>query len=167
MDSLRVTLRKVEPTDLPFLYEWENDSRVWQYGATHNPLSHSDLQDYIESTTGDAFRDGQLRLIICLDGASAGCVDLYDIDVRNRKAGMGVYVSEAMRGRGAGQEAVRQMEQLAFGQMGLRMLYAVVSEANEAGNRLYKQLNYQPSARLKDWTLEGDAQVWQKRNISL
>ena len=59
-----IKLRKIEPDDLPFLYQWENDSRAWADGANHNPLSQQDLRDYIQSTTGDIYRDGQLRLII-------------------------------------------------------------------------------------------------------
>ena len=59
-----INLRKIEPSDLPFLYQWENDATSWAEGDTHNPLSQQDLRDYIASTTGDIFRDGQLRLII-------------------------------------------------------------------------------------------------------
>ena len=59
-----IKLRKIEPSDLPFLYQWENDAASWADGANHNPLSQQDLRDYIASTTGDIYRDGQLRLII-------------------------------------------------------------------------------------------------------
>ena len=57
-----IKLRKIEPNDLPFLYQWENDAASWADGANHNPLSQQDLRDYIASTTGDIYRDGQLRL---------------------------------------------------------------------------------------------------------
>ena len=59
-----IALRKIEPTDLPFLYQWENDASAWADGANHNPLSQQDLREYIASTTGDIFKDGQLRLVI-------------------------------------------------------------------------------------------------------
>ena len=59
-----IKLRKLEPSDLPFLYQWENDASAWADGSNHNPLSQQDLRDYIASTTGDIYRDGQLRLII-------------------------------------------------------------------------------------------------------
>ena len=59
-----IKLRKIEPKDLPFLYQWENDASVWADGSNHNPLSQQDLRTYIESTTGDIYKDGQLRLII-------------------------------------------------------------------------------------------------------
>ena len=59
-----IKLRKIEPSDLPFLYQWENDALAWADGANHNPLSQQDLRDYIASTTGDIYKDGQLRLVI-------------------------------------------------------------------------------------------------------
>ena len=59
-----INLRKIEPKDLPFLYQWENDASVWADGSNHNPLSQQDLRTYIESTTGDIYKDGHLRLVI-------------------------------------------------------------------------------------------------------
>ena len=38
-------LRKIEPTDLPYLYQWENDARMWADSDTHNPLSQADLRE--------------------------------------------------------------------------------------------------------------------------
>lgn len=175
---MKIVLRKMEAFDLPYLYQWENDSAVWSEGSTHNPLSQSDLRDYIASTTGDIFRDGQLRLIIQLDddqivdgrivnGETVGCVDLFDLDARNRKVAVGLYVTPDMRGRGVGEEALRKLEKMAFCDLGLRMLYAVVGVHNTPCLRLYEKMNYVPTAQLIDWTLEGDAQIWQKRNTSL
>ena len=94
-----IKLRKIEPSDLPFLYQWENYAAVWADGANHNPLSQQDLRDYIASTTGDIYKDGQLRLII-EDGSTIGCIDLFDFDPRNRRAALGMYIAPEYRGKG-------------------------------------------------------------------
>ena len=107
-------LRKLEPADLPFLYQWENDARAWADSDTHNPLSQQDLRNYIDSSTGDIYRDGQLRLIIDDDGETLGCIDLFDFDPRNRKAAIGMYISESARGKGIGKSAVQLLENFAF-----------------------------------------------------
>ena len=170
-----IRLRKLEPYDLPFLYQWENDSSAWADSDTHNPLSRQDLRAYIESTTGDIYKDGQLRLMICEDSPSMddtqsqasttlGCIDLFDFDARNRKAAIGLYVAPDARGRGIGQEAVRQLLHYSFDILRLRMVYAIVRMTNESSNKLYKNLDFTPSATLKNWTIEGDAVVWQKCN---
>ena len=199
-------LRKIEPSDLPFLYQWENDATMWADSDTHNPLSRHDLHQYIENTTGDIYRDGQLRLIIedsqlstfnsqlstfnsqlstfnsqlsytssASDRSSeseirtkiVGCIDLFDFDARNRKAAIGMYIAPNARGKGVGKQAVQLLEDYAFGFLHLRMIYAIISVHNTACSHIYEQMGYTPSSVLKDWTLEGDAVLWQKRGLGV
>lgn len=161
-----VRLRKLEPADLPFLYLWENDAAVWADSDTHNPLSQQDLRSYIENTTGDIYRDGQLRLIIESDTAhtTLGCVDLFDFDPRNRKAALGLYISPEARRSGVGYETMQLLEQYAFGLLNLRLLYAVIRASNKACLSLYRSLGYEQIAVLPRWTLEGDACLLVKYN---
>lgn len=159
-----IKLRKLEPADLPFLYQWENDASSWADGNNHNPLSQQDLRDYIASTTGDIYRDGQLRLIIeeIPTNLTLGCIDLFDFDPRNRKAAIGMYIAPEFRGKGVGKAAVQELEKYAFGYLNLRLLYAVIATDNVACSALYKSAGYQSSSPLKGWTLESDAVIWQK-----
>lgn len=157
-------LRKIEPTDLPYLYQWENDARMWADSDTHNPLSQADLREYIASSTGDIYSDGQLRLMIDDEGESLGCIDLFDFDPRNRKATIGMYIAPHARGKGIGKQAVRLLEEYAFGFLKLRMLYAIIATKNTACSSIYEKEGYQPSSTLRAWTLEDDAILWQKIN---
>ena len=139
-----IKLRKIEPTDLPFLYQWENDASAWADGANHNPLSQQDLRAYIESTTG--------------------CIDLFDFDPRNRRAAIGMYIAPEHRGKGVGKEALRLLEQYAFGHLNLRVLYAVIATNNTACTTLYRNAGYTGSSPLSHWTLEDDAVIWIKNH---
>ena len=177
---MNLKLRKIEPSDLPFLYQWENDATMWADSDTHNPLSRHDLHQYIENTTGDIYRDGQLRLIIedssnqgsrpfregvGVGSCILGCIDLFDFDARNRKAAIGMYIAPEARGNGVGKQAVQLLEDYAFGFLNLRMLYAIISVHNTPCSHIYQQMGYTPSSVLKDWTLEGDAILWQKSGL--
>lgn len=169
-----IKLRKLEPSDLPFLYQWENDASVWADGSNHNPLSQQDLRDYLSSTTGDIYKDGQLRLVICqndqindqmvndkmVNGLTLGCVDLFDFDPRNRRAAIGMYIAPEYRGQGVGKEALRLLEEYAFGFLHLRVLYAVISTKNTACITLYRHAGYTESSVLPNWTLESDAVIF-------
>lgn len=163
---------------------------MWADSDTHNPLSRHDLHQYIENTTGDIYRDGQLRLIIeqyaeeknslPLTGASItpaslgaleegvgsilGCIDLFDFDARNRKAAIGMYIAPHARGNGVGKHAVQLLLDYAFGHLQLRMLYAIISVHNTPCSHIYEQMGFTASSVLQDWTLEGDAILWQKLN---
>ena len=166
-----IKLRKIEPSDLPFLYQWENDASVWADGSNHNPLSQQDLRDYIASTTGDIYRDGQLRLIIEEKSSisnlqssitTMGCIDLFDFDPRNRRAALGMYIAPEYRGKGVGKAALEALEDYAFNHLNLRVLYAVIATNNAACSALYRAAGYTPSTPLSAWTLESDAILWLK-----
>lgn len=140
---------------------------MWADGANHNPLSQQDLRSYIESTTGDIYRDGQLRLIIeetsnplTSNPLTLGCIDLFDFDPRNRRAAIGMYIAPEFRGKGVGKEALRLLEDYAFGHLNLRVLYAVIATKNTACTALYRNAGYTPSSVLSHWTLEGDAVIF-------
>ena len=163
-------LRKTEPFDLPFLYQWENDASAWADGNNHNPLSETDLRNYIESTTGDLYKDGQLRLIIEEqqgdEKITVGCLDLFDLDPRNGRAAVGIYIAPAFRGKGYGKQALQQLDDYTFGFLHLRLLYAFVSHRNTASQQLFRQAGYTPSANIPHWTREGDATVWWKTTFN-
>ena len=137
---------------------------MWADSDTHNPLSRHDLHQYIENTTGDIYRDGQLRLIIeesQLSTKVVGCIDLFDFDARNRKAAIGMYIAHEARGKGVGKQAVQLLLDYAFNFLHLRMVYAIISVHNIACSHIYEQMGFTPSSPLANWTLEGDAILWQ------
>ena len=157
-----IKLRKIEPSDVVFLYQWENDASSWADGSNHNPLSQSDLRDYVGSTTGDIYKDGQLRLIIEESGQTMGCIDLFDFDPRNRRAAIGMYIAPEYRGKGVGKAALEQLEAYAFGHLNMRVLYAIIATNNIPCSALYRATGYTPSSALAHWTLESDAVLWLK-----
>lgn len=163
LHNTHIRLRKVEPKDVPFLYIVENDSAQWGETDVHNPLSQKDLRDYIESSTGDIYHDGQLRLIIeNLDGTTLGVADIFDLDIRNRKAALGLYVLPEWRSKQIAFQAVEMLEEYAFLFLELRQLYAIISVRNAACNHLFEQLGFCPTATLLRWVNDDDATVWQK-----
>ena len=160
-------IRALEIADLPLLYRWENDAAAWVDSDTHNPLSQHLLREYIESSTGDLYKDGQLRLIIEDEGVTAGCVDLFDLDARSRKAAMGLYIAPEMRGQGLATEAVTWMLSYAREFLHLHQLYAIIRQSNAACCTVYRDLGFREDAVLKEWVIlpDGsydDAIVFQK-----
>lgn len=158
-----ITLRKLEPDDLPQLYVWENDAEAWLDGDTHNPLSEADLRDYILRTTGDIYQDGQLRLMICRNTQNepVGCVDLYDVDIRNRKAAVAIYVAHEWRCKGVGKNALKKLKSYVTNILCFRFLYAMVREENQTSQKLFQSVGFQQVACLPNWVNEGNILVLQ------
>lgn len=148
-----IKLRALEPEDLEILYKWENDTDLWQYGATIAPYSKFVLREYLSDSRQDIFQSRQLRLIIELkkNAQAAGTVDLYDFDPMNARAGVGILIDCASRGKGIGYAALSLIERYAFDFLKLKQLYAYIPQHNIASLHLFSASGYVKAGFLKSW----------------
>ena len=70
----QVYLRALEPTDLDFLYQLENDTSVWELSGTLKPYSKKVLQLYLDNAHRDIYEVKQLRL--CISNLQDQCIGL-------------------------------------------------------------------------------------------
>ena len=99
----------MEPEDLEFLYEIENDERIWNISTTNVPYSRYVLRNYIANAKNDFFADNQVRLII-EDSAkrNIGILDLVNYDSRHQRAELGIVILEEFRGKGYAYAAIQK-----------------------------------------------------------
>lgn len=149
-----IYLRAVEPEDLDYLYKWENDTNLWIHGNTLAPYSRNTLRQYIEEAQQyDIFQSNQLRLVICQQTSNTivGAVDIYDVDMHSRRAGIGVLVDEEFRKQGFAQQALALLRIYAFDFLDLHQLYAHISVNNTISIDLFEKSGYVQCGILKDW----------------
>ena len=152
-----IFLRAMEPEDLDVLYKIENDRALWGVGATNVPYSRFILHEYISRSSGDAYTDGQVRLMIeNAEGEVVGIADLVNFDARNRKAEVGVVIESRFRRQGYACEALRQLADYARRVLHLHLLYAIVEKSNTPSIELFRKLNYRQTAELPDWLYDGE-----------
>lgn len=148
-----IKLRALEPDDLGFLYELENNPDVWEISGTTTPYSKHVLKQYLDNAHRDIYDVKQLRLCICgVNENVIGLIDLFDFDPKNHRAGMGIVIlNEENRNKGVGAEAIRLLSEYAFSILALRQLYANVMEDNRASIHLFKKLGFKEVGVKKDW----------------
>lgn len=147
-------LRALEPEDLDMLYLWENSAPLWIHGNSLSPYSRMALRQYINETQQtDIYESKQLRLVIELieDKSAVGVIDLYDFDIRNRRAGIGILVDPAYRGKGYASQSLVIVQEYAFSFLALHQLYAHILESNEISLHLFAKAGYKQTGILKDW----------------
>ena len=84
MKEPNIRLRALELEDLDFLYQIENDDRLWELGVSNVPYSRRVLLDYITSASADIYVDNQVRLIVENEqNDQVGILDLTDFDPRH------------------------------------------------------------------------------------
>ncbi len=162
-----IQLRALEPSDLDQLYKWENDTAIWSVSGTLAPFSRFVLEQYLASSHQDIYSNKQLRLIIDLtvndeDGElehethSIGCIDLFDFDPKNRKAGVGILIADrADRGKGYATEALNLLVDYGFDVLDLHQIYSNVRVDNENSVALFKRIGFEITGLKQDWILDG------------
>lgn len=149
----QVYLRALEPKDLDFLYQLENDTSIWEISGTLKPYSKKVLRLYLENAHRDIYEVKQLRLCICTqDDNCIGLIDLFDFDPKNKRAGIGIVIAKSEdRNKGWGAEAVSLLCTYAFNILDLHQLYANILEGNKNSIHLFKKLGFEPIGIKKDW----------------
>lgn len=152
-------LRAPEPEDLDMLYAWENDTAIWENGASIVPFSRYSIEQYLIDYKHDIYVDKQLRLMVTTRETEecVGTIDLYDFDPFHRRAGVGILVDRRHRRKGYALEALMLLEEYAFRFLNLKQLYAVIPGKNSSSIRLFTQAGYRQTGVLEEWLSVGDS----------
>lgn len=150
-----VYLRALEPEDLDFLFEVENNEDFWEVSTTSVPFSRFILKQYLENSHKDIYEIKQLRLVICNhNGETVGFIDIFDFDPKNRRAALGLLiVQKKHRNKGYGTEALELVCKYCFAHLGLHQVYANVGEDNTSSKLLFEKVGFILAATKKDWNL--------------
>lgn len=152
-----IYLRALEPEDLDFVYEIENDTSLWALSDTQTPYSRFTLKQYLENAQQDIFEAKQLRLAICtINDTTIGLIDVFDFDIKNKRAGIGILIKdEKNRYKGYGKEALDLLVNYCFKSLHLHQVYANVLETNGASLRLFEKNGFKRIGLKEDWSFDG------------
>ena len=148
-----ISLRAVEPSDLELLYQWENNPFVWHLSNTLAPFSKHILKEYIENAKHDIYVTKQLRLMINTPKyGPIGCIDLFDFDPTNQRAGIGILIAdEQHRGKGYASEALEILCNYCFSILHLHQLYCNINADNTKSIHLFTKIGFVQSGNKQQW----------------
>ena len=147
-----ITLRCAEPEDAERIYRWENDRDIWRVSGTHTPYSRFQIEQFLLDNIEIAAQK-QLRLMIDLtdSGASIGCIDIYDYDAFNERAGLGILIDKAYRQQGYAKAALGLCVEYLFKDLLLHQVYCSIDETNTESQQLFVGQGFELIGRRKDW----------------
>lgn len=149
-----INLRALEPTDLEFLFQLENDESLWNVSNTSTPFSKYILSQYLENSHRDIFDIKQLRLIICKNDSniSIGCIDLFDFEPKHNRIGVGVVIfSEKEKQKGFALQSIQLLTRYVFQHLNIRTIFANITEDNKASIQLFEKAGFSKVGVKKDW----------------
>ena len=156
LQSENIYLRALEPEDLSFVYEIENDENIWQFSNTQTPYSQYLIKKYLKNSSQDIYEAKQLRLAICRnrDFRAIGLIDLFDFDPKNNRAGIGIIIkNQSDRNEGIGSQALELLINYSFKQLNMNQLFANINAENSSSIALFTKFGFTKIGTKKNWNL--------------
>ena len=149
----KISLRPLEPEDIDLLYQWENDMEIWEISNTKTPFSRYILAEYIKNSHKDIYETKQLRLIIQNEeNCPVGAVDLFDFEPYHQRAGVGILIHKTEdRNQGYATDALNALFDYSLNVLGLKQLYANISEDNPQSIALFEKAGFIKSGTKISW----------------
>jgi diamine N-acetyltransferase len=156
----KIRLRALEPEDLEYLYDWENNSSYWVLSNTVAPFSKYTLKRYMENSHKSIYETGQLRLMIEISSEkkTIGTIDIFDFDPYHKRAGIGILIAdENERRKGYASMALNCLIEYCFSTLQLHQLYCNILANNCESVDLFKKVGFSEAGIKKEWikTSEG------------
>ncbi len=157
--SGQIRLRAPEPADAQLIYHWENDPQIWRVGDNFVPYSMFQIEDFVLNSA-DLYANKQLRFMIEKRHGDKfvviGTLDMYDFDPRHSRAGVGIMIENASRGKGFASQALEVFEQYAFETLNLHQLYCFINSDNEPSIAVFTKLGYIQTGVRREWIQENN-----------
>lgn len=118
------------------------DRFVWR---RLEPYTESDAADFLERTRTARRRGSELHLALVLADDTTdvlGGISLNDVDLDQRRAGIGYWVASEWRGRGIATRAVRLLARWAFDELALARLEISCGPDNFASQRVAERCGF-------------------------
>ena len=142
-----IELRSLQESDLDFLYNIENDYRLWRFGSEKQDFSKQDLLEYIQNSKLDIEVNNQLRLIIVFKKEPVGMIDLYDYN--GEYAGVGILVIKQFRRKGIAKKSLILLIDYCFNKLNLNELFCSIKKENIYSLKLFKSIGFKETGELK------------------
>lgn len=114
----------------------------------------------LKALPGTSLSSGQLKLYAFTSQEEpVGCVELYDYDPVNRRAAVGIVVSNEYRHRGYGQAMLVALTQFCKANSSLHQVYADIAAVNETSIHIFQKAGYSCCATMHDWVIRADHYV--------
>lgn len=158
LKGTHINLRAIEPEDLEFLFEIENNESFWEISHTQAPFSKFILKQYLENAHLDIYEAKQLRLIIedIKAKKTVGMIDLFDFNPQHKRAGIGILIHPDYQQKRFASEALQLLIKYCFTHIQLHQLYANITADNKNSIHLFTKHNFNKIGIKKDWILSNN-----------
>ena len=147
-----INLRALEPEDLDFLCETENNEDFWEISSTQTPFSKYILKQYISNAHQDIYEAKQFRFVICNTvDVPVGMIDLFDFNPQHHRVGIGILILPQFQQLKYASEALELLIDYTFLYLNVHQLFANISEDNHKSIAHFEKFDFKKAGLKKDW----------------
>ncbi len=145
-----IKTREISENDTSNIVKWRNNPNVNRHFCMQDRLTE-EAHTYWLNNVVKTNKAKQFIISEESTGMDIGTVYLRDIDYKNKKAEMGVYIGEdCCRGKGYGSEAIRFIINYGFATLNLHKIYLRVLANNSIGIKSYEKCGFMYEGTAKD-----------------
>ena len=143
-----IALRNMSQNDKDKIRQWRNKPAIAKFMYTDHEISAEEHEKWFSQITRDPTR--RYWIIVC-DDKDVGLVNIYNLDLRNKRCYWAFYVAEeGMQGKGVGSFVEYSILSYVFNQLKLRKLCCEVLDFNESVVAMHKKFGFQVEGKFRD-----------------
>ncbi len=152
MYEKNISLKDVQNSDIPFIYEWENDPQNWVVSERYKPYTLEEIIALIASSN-DYLEFRQKRWMIWKNSSNQpiGTIDLFQGDLPATEAGIGILIAtENNRRQGFAEEAIEAAVRFAAENLAIDTFQVTIHSTNIASVRLFEKCGFKSDNSIFD-----------------
>lgn len=123
-------------------------------------MEQNQLNVTLKALPDTSLSSGQLKLYAFADNEQlVGFTELYNYDPVNRRAAVGIVVSNEYRHHGYGTAIINQLTSFCQENTSLHQLYADITVNNIPSIHIFRKAGYQHCATLRDWVMRANKYI--------
>lgn len=140
-----ISLRVTKLTDVPKIFEWENNPENWQVSETDRAYTFEEINLLLQSSE-DIYENGQLRFLIVsnLNFELIGTLDLFQCDFEEKSVHLGILIADKQnRRRGYAEEAINLASDYCSNKLLINEIICSIQAENIPSLELFKKCGFQ------------------------
>lgn len=139
---MHVSLRPISLEDADAVQRYASDARLAATCNVPHPYPADGGQIFVRRCEVDRAAGTRFASAVFVDGTFAGIMDLNAIDRDRGSAELDYWIAVPFWGKGVATVAARLAAALAFGELGLRVVYSGCWEGNPASGRVLEKVGF-------------------------
>ena len=150
---MNIKIREIDISDIDFILDIENNKDIWKVSHTKAAYTRNEIELFITKNIIEGLSNGQKRWIITYKNQACGCIDLFDNNDINRRAGIGIVIHNDFQSKGIATKALKKFIKFCSKDLKLHQLYCSIIPDNTISIQLFTKLGFEKTGIRKNWTL--------------